>query len=67
MLRGFLKAFNDHDLDAIMSYFADDCVFYMPTGPAPRSDQQVGKVAVQAGLATRFEGLPDVHDGDDRH
>ena len=31
-LEGFLDAFNRHDLDAIMAYFADDCVFYMPRG-----------------------------------
>jgi hypothetical protein len=32
LLRGFLEAFNLHDLDSIMGYFADDCVFYMPRG-----------------------------------
>ncbi len=26
LLKGFLDAFNRHDLDAIMEYFADDCV-----------------------------------------
>lgn len=29
-LKGFLEAFNHHDLDSIMDYFAVDCVFYMP-------------------------------------
>ncbi len=66
-LKGFLEAFNRHDLDAIMAYFADDCVFYMPRGAAPRGDRYVGKYQVRAGLATRFEGLPDVHYGDDTH
>jgi ketosteroid isomerase-like protein len=27
VLKGFLEAFNRHDLDAIMDYFAEDCVF----------------------------------------
>ena len=67
LLKGFLDAFNRHDLDAIMGYFAEDCVFYMPRGTRPRGDQYVGKVEVRAGLATRFEGIPDVHYGDDRH
>jgi ketosteroid isomerase-like protein len=31
-LKGFLEAFNRDDLDSIMSYFAEDCVFYMPRG-----------------------------------
>ena len=67
VLKGFLEAFNNHDLDAIMGYFADDCVFYMPRGAKPRGDQYVGKEAVRAGLAKRFEGIPDVHYRDDRH
>ena len=67
LLKGFLDAFNRHDLDAIMDYFADDCVFYMPRGAGPRGDLYSGKTAVRAGLATRFEGIPDVHYGADRH
>jgi hypothetical protein len=66
-MKEFLDAFNLHDLDSIMSYFADDCVFYMPRGARPRGDRYVGKDEVRAGLAKRFEGIPDVHYGDDRH
>ena len=66
-LKSFLDAFNRHDLDAIMEYFADDCVFYMPRGAGPRGDSYVGKQQVRAGLATRFQGIPDVHYGDDTH
>ncbi len=67
LLRAFLDAFNRHDLDAIMGYFADECVFYMPRGAHPRGDRYAGKDDVRAGLARRFEGIPDVHYGDDRH
>jgi ketosteroid isomerase-like protein len=67
LLKGFLEAFNRHDLDSIMTYFAEDCVFYMPRGAAPRGDRYAGKDAVRAGLAKRFEGIPDVHYGEDRH
>ena len=67
LLQGFLDAFNRHDLDAIMDYFADDCVFYMPRGSSPRGDRFVGKDQVRAGLAKRFAGIPDVHYGEDRH
>ncbi|HLE04497.1 MAG TPA: nuclear transport factor 2 family protein [Anaerolineales bacterium] len=66
-LKGFLDAFNRHDLDAIMAYFHDDCVFYMPRGKSPRGDRHVGKQEVRAGLATRFEGIPDVRYGQDTH
>ena len=67
LLKGFLDAFNRHDLDSIMGYFADDCVFYMPRGAGPRGDRYIGKQDVRAGLARRFEGIPNVHYGDDRH
>jgi ketosteroid isomerase-like protein len=67
VLKGFLAAFNRHDLDEIMSYFADDCVFFMPRGVGPRGDCYRGKDDVRAGLAKRFEGIPDVHYGEDRH
>src|SRR5687767_13665107 len=62
LLKGFLDAFNRHDLDSIMDHFADDC--FLDT---PRGDRYVGKTEVRAGLAKRFEGIPDVHYGDDRH
>ncbi len=67
LLKGFLEAFNRHDLDAIMSYFGEDCVLYMPRGSTPRGDQYVGKTDVRAGLAKRFTGIPDAHYGEDRH
>jgi ketosteroid isomerase-like protein len=67
LLKGFLEAFNRHDLDSILDHFAEDCVFYMPRGSAPRGDRYAGKSEMRAGLAKRFEGIPDVHYGDDRH
>ena len=66
-LRAILDAFNAHDLDAIMQFFADDCSFDMPRGPYPWGQRFKGTVAVREALATRFKGLPDVHYGDDRH
>lgn len=67
LLKALLDAFNRHDLDAIMEYFADDCVLYMPRGAGPRGDRYTGKAEVRAGLAKRFDGIPDVHYGDDSH
>ena len=65
--RAILDAFNAHDLDAIMEFFAEDCSLDMPRGPDPWGRRFVGKAAVREGIASRFEGLPDVHYGDDRH
>jgi ketosteroid isomerase-like protein len=66
-LDGLLEAFNDHDLDRIMEFFADDCSLDMPRGQEPWGTRYIGKLAVRKGLRTRFEMLPDVHYGDVRH
>lgn len=60
-------AFNAHDLDRIMSFFADDCVLEMPRGDRPWGSRFEGKQAVRGALASRFQGLPDVHYRDDEH
>ena len=61
-LRGFLDAFNAHDVDAIMSFFTAVCVF-----DTPRGQRLVGKEQVRQGFQARFDGIPDIHYGDDRH
>jgi ketosteroid isomerase-like protein len=60
-------AFNAHDLDRIMSLFADDCVLEMPRGAKPYGSRFEGRDGVREGLASRFSGLPDVHYGDAEH
>lgn len=59
--KAILDAFNAHDLDAIMRFFADDCSLDMPRGPDPWGQRFVGKAAVREGLATRFKGLCSRH------
>lgn len=66
-LRSILDAFNRHDLDDIMEFFAEDSVFDMPRGPELWGSRYVGKSQVRDGLASRFAGIPDVHYGDDVH
>ena len=67
VLREVLEAFNRHDLDAIMRHFAEDCVLETPRGPDAWGTRFVGTEEVRRGLAARFEGIPDVHYGDDDH
>jgi taurine dehydrogenase small subunit len=67
VLRHVLDAFNRHDLDAIMSHFPDDCAFEAPRGPDRWGRRFSGKEEVRRGLAARFEGIPNVHYGDDDH
>ena len=67
VLQEVLDAFNAHDLDLIMSFFAEDCVMDMPHGPGPGGRRLVGKDQVREGIRSRLDGIPDIHYGDERH
>ena len=66
-LEALLDAFNAHDVDAIMSFFTEDCVMDMPRGPAPGGRRLTGTHEVRAGIQSRFDGIPDIRYCDDRH
>ena len=67
VMKAFLRAFNDHAVDTIMDFFAEDCEFDSPRGPTPFGRRFRGKEEVREGIAARFAGIPDVHYGDDSH
>jgi ketosteroid isomerase-like protein len=66
-LKAVLDGFNNHDPDAIVENFVEDCVFEAPRGVGFRGRQFEGRGAVREGFADRFAGIPDVHYGDDSH
>ncbi|ODU06034.1 MAG: DUF4440 domain-containing protein [Pseudonocardia sp. SCN 72-86] len=66
-LEAIMKAFNTHDLDAIMEFFDEDCTFDTSKGPDPWGQRLRGKAAVREGLAARFAAIPDVQYDADRH
>jgi ketosteroid isomerase-like protein len=66
-LRKFVEAFNSHDVDAVMEFFHENCVYITPAGPKPWGKRLEGKEKVREGVISRFEGLPDVHYGKDSH
>ena len=66
-LKELCEAFNAHDLDRIMTFFSDDCVLEMPRGNNPWGSRFEGKQNVREALAARFDGLPDVHYGNEQH
>lgn len=66
-LRALVEAFNAHELDRIMGFFADECVLETPRGSEPWGTRYTGHDEVRRGLADRFAGIPDVHYGDDEH
>jgi ketosteroid isomerase-like protein len=67
VLKRVLDAFNRHDVDGIMEFFTDDCVFETPRGPAPWGRRLIGKEQVRRGFESRLAGIPDIQYGNDRH
>ena len=67
LLKAILAAFNSHDVDAVMAFFAEHCALEMPRGPDPWGTRHTGSAAVRKALQSRFDGIPDVHYGDDEH
>ena len=65
ILQQVLDGFNAHDLDAILSHFAEDCVFDSARGPEQWGRRFTGKQEVRRGFSVLFENIPDVHFGDD--
>ena len=67
LLDGLTDAFNGHDIERIMSYFADDCSLDMPRGKEPHGGRYLGRDEVRKGLMMRFETTPDVHYAEAEH
>jgi steroid delta-isomerase-like uncharacterized protein len=61
LLERFAAAWNRHDLDALMSMMADDCVFEASAGPDVDGQRSEGRHAVRAAFAAVFETFPDAH------
>lgn len=59
-LEAIAEAFNRHDVDAIMAFFAEDAVVESPKGSEPWGRRYVGQDEVREGFAARFAGIPDV-------
>lgn len=57
LIKQFNKAFNRHDVDAIMNLMTGDCVFDS-TRPAPDGERVEGKEAVRAYWQEFFRRLP---------
>lgn len=50
-LKEILDASNQHNLDAIMEYFSEDCTFDFPRGPEAWGQRYTGKAQVREALA----------------
>jgi steroid delta-isomerase-like uncharacterized protein len=67
MLQAFADAFNRHDVDAIMSFMTEDCVFEASAGPDICGSRYVGRGAVRAGFAEVWAIFPDAQWSNARH
>jgi steroid delta-isomerase-like uncharacterized protein len=66
-LQAFAEAWNRHDVDALMSFMTEDCVFESSAGPHAWGTRYDGHQAVREGYAEVFTTFPDAHWGNARH
>jgi len=67
MLQAFADAWNRHDVDALMSFMTEDCVFEASAGPDVCGTRYVGREAVRASFAEVWANFPDAQWGHARH
>ena len=58
-LDAFAQAWNRHDIDALMAFMTDDCVFHAWTGPEASGTRYIGRDAVRAAYAKAWADFPD--------
>lgn len=67
VLQAFADAWNRHDVDAIMSFMTEDCVFEASAGPQICGERSEGREAVRSAFAQVWATFPDAHWGNARH
>jgi len=60
LVEEIIDAFNRHDLDAIISHFADDGEFFLAAGPETCGQRFKGPEAIREILGARFAAMPDI-------
>ena len=60
---GWLAAWNDHDVEAVLAHFAEDVVFSSPVAARFMGGDGVvrGKAALRNYWETALRGVPDLH------
>jgi steroid delta-isomerase-like uncharacterized protein len=61
------EAWNSHDIERLMSLFAEDCVFDASGGTESHGCRFVGRERVRSAFADVFDAMPDANWGDARH
>ncbi|MEP7100265.1 MAG: nuclear transport factor 2 family protein [Burkholderiales bacterium] len=58
-LEAFSAAWNAHDIDALMRFMSDDCVFQTAAGPDACGTRIAGADAVRKAFAAAWHTVPD--------
>lgn len=66
-LEGLFDAFNRHDIDGVMRFFAEDCVFDAVAGPQAHGARFSGSEAIATAFSGVWAAMPDAQWGDHRH
>lgn len=66
-LEAFAQAWSRHDIDALMSFMTEDCVFHAWTGPDSGGTRYIGRDAVRAGFVKAWTDFPDAQWTRPRH
>jgi ketosteroid isomerase-like protein len=66
-LEAFGDGWNRHDVDFIMTFMADDCVFETTAGKEVCGTRYEGPERVREAFARVFKMFPDAHFGNARH
>jgi len=65
--RFFTAGWNKHDVDVLMTFMADDCVFESTAGPDACGTRHSGRERVREAFARVFANVPDAAFRDARH
>ncbi|MDA0707398.1 MAG: nuclear transport factor 2 family protein [Proteobacteria bacterium] len=66
-LQAFADAWNRHDIEDLMSFMTDDCVFEVWTGSLACGTRYSGAAEVRQGFVKAWLNFPDAHWGDAQH
>ena len=58
-LAAFAQAWNDHDIDTLMTFMSDDCEFHAVAGPGLLGSSFIGLDAVRRGFPLAWQTFPD--------
>lgn len=66
-LAAFSDAWNRHDIDALMSFMTEDCIFQTAGGPDACGTRHIGAAAVREAFPAAWKAMPDAQWRNGKH